>query len=332
MFRFLLTKIFQSILIIWGITTLLYGVFYLLEDPVNYMVGEQADEKTKEKIRIKYGLDKPMTTQYFHYLHQLSPIGQKEDSTWGVKAPDMGISYQNEVKVRELIGQHLTGSAVLTLFALGFAAVIGISLGIVAALYHNTIYDKLIIGVSVLGISAPSFFVGIIFIWLFAVVFRNITGLDAGGYLFDVHPFTGERIYVWKNLWLPMLALGIRPLAVFVQLTKSAMLDIMQMDYIRTAYAKGLSHFIVIVRHTLRNALSPVLTAVTGWLASLLAGAFFIEYIFNWKGIGKLTIDALTNHDFPIILGCCITVGTIFVVVNVLTDILYAVLDPRVKI
>jgi len=137
---------------------------------------------------------------------------------------------------------------------------------------------------------------------------------------------------VLRNLLLPALALGVRPLAIFIQLTRSSLLDVLSLDYVRTAQAKGLASWVVLTRHALRNALNPVLTAVTSWLASLLAGAFFIEYIFNWQGIGKLMIDALTQNDFPVIIGCALTVGSIFVLISILTDWLYAWLDPRVQL
>ena len=143
---------------------------------------------------------------------------------------------------------------------------------------------------------------------------------------------TGEKYLSLKNLILPALTLGIRPLAIITQLTRSAMLDVLNQDYIRTAYAKGLSKSTVIFKHALRNALNPVLTAVTGWFAELLAGAFFVEYIFGWKGIGKITVDALDKLDFPVVMGSVLVTATLFVIINILADILYSIVDPRVKI
>jgi peptide/nickel transport system permease protein len=128
-----------------------------------------------------------------------------------------------------------------------------------------------------------------------------------------------------------MCALAIRPLAVFIQLTRATMMDILQLDYIRTAHAKGISETKIIFIHALRNAMNPITTSIMGWFASLLAGAFFIEYIFNWRGIGKLSIDALSNRDFPVILGCTLFIGIIFVGMNILTDILYRWIDPRIR-
>lgn len=294
------------------------------------MVGDNADAKTKQAIIQKYGLDRPLYQQYASYLNGISPLGWKEGAL-KLKSPDLGISYQTDQPVSAMIAAHWGGSAILATAALIFAIVIGISLGLIAALKKDTFWDRLIVSVSVIGISAPSFFVAVVLIALFAVAFRSWTHLDATGYLIEPNLMTGQDIIVWKNLLLPAIALGIRPLAVFVQLTRSSMIDVLDRDYIRTAYAKGLSPLMVILKHALKNALNPVITAVTGWLASLLAGAFFVEFIFNWKGIGKLAIDALNNHDFPVILGCTLLIGVIFVAVNMLTDVLYRVLDKRVK-
>ncbi|RMG54503.1 MAG: ABC transporter permease subunit, partial [Bacteroidetes bacterium] len=231
-----------------------------------------------------------------------------------------------------LIAGRAGGTLILALTAILFAATLGISLGVFAALRRDSWWDRSILSFSVLGISAPSFFIGVLMAWLFAVRLRPWTGLQVSGYLFEENIFAPGQHLVLKNLLLPTLALGIRPLAVFIQLSRSSMIDVLQTDYIRTAHAKGLAPAIVLARHALRNALNPVLTAVTGWLASLLAGAFFIEYIFNWQGIGKLTIDALNTQDFPVIIGCALFVGLVFVLISIATDLLYAWLDPRVRL
>ena len=167
--------------------------------------------------------------------------------------------------------------------------------------------------------------------YFFAIVLGPYTGLNLTGSYFEYDDYTGEKYIVIKNLILPALTLGIRPLAIITQLTRSAMLDVLNQDYIRTAYAKGLSKRKVIFKHALRNALNPVLTAVTGWFAELLAGAFFVEYIFGWKGIGKITVDALDKLDFPVVMGSVLVTATLFVIINILSDVLYSIVDPRVK-
>jgi peptide/nickel transport system permease protein len=172
----------------------------------------------------------------------------------------------------------------------------------------------------------------VIFAWLFAYVLKAYTGLSMTGSLFSINLETGEQFINIKHIILPGLALGVRPFSIIMQLTRSNLIDVMQQDYIRTARAKGLSEFQVIMRHALRNALNPVITAASGWFASLLAGAFFIEYIFSWKGLGKVTIDALQQSDLPVVMGAVLLIASIFIVVNIIVDLLYVVLDPRVKI
>ncbi|MBX7242326.1 MAG: ABC transporter permease [Bacteroidia bacterium] len=331
MLIFIVRRIIQGLGILWGLITLLFLIFYVLDSPVNYMVGENADEKIVKNIVEKYGLDRPLLTQYADYLHRLSPV-RKEKEKWVFDSPDLGVSYQNDKPVGELIGEHWFGSAVLALFSLLFASFFGISMGIIAGLYKDRFPDRLIVSLSVLGISAPSFFVAVLLIAIFSVALNSLTHLNATGYLMETGVYSGESRIVWKNLFLPVIALGVRPLAVFVQLTRASLSEVMQTDYIRTARAKGLSPLRVLIVHALRNALNPVITSVTGWLASLLAGAFFVEFIFNWKGIGKLAIEALQKHDFPVILGCTLMVGIVFVGVSILTDVLYKISDPRVTV
>lgn len=343
----ILAQILQGILVIWGIVSLLFAIFYGLGDPTEFLVGDQADEATKMAVRKKYGLDKPITVQYLTYLNGLSPLGwvpaDQEASTshWGIlsweqgsialKAPDLGRSFQTNKAVAPMIIDRLEGTLILAMTAILFAGIFGIGLGTFAALKRDTWWDRVILSVSVVGISAPSFFMGVLIAWIFAVVLGDWTGLNITGHIFEEKVFEQGREVVLKNLFLPALALGIRPLAIFTQLTRSSMIDVLHADYIRTARAKGLPARTVLIRHALRNALNPVITSITGWLASLLAGAFFIEYIFNWQGIGKLMIDALEKEDLPVILGTAIFIGAVFVGITILTDATYRLLDPRIR-
>ena len=173
---------------------------------------------------------------------------------------------------------------------------------------------------------------GIIIAYVFGFVLTKYTGLHITGNWFDIDGITGQRTLALRNLILPAITLGIRPLAIITQLTRSAMLDVLDQDYIRTAYAKGLKRKTVIWKHALKNALNPVITAVTGWFAELLAGAFFVEYIFGWQGIGKATVDALDKLDYPVVMGSVLISAAFFVFMNIVADILYGVFDPRVRI
>ena len=227
--------------------------------------------------------------------------------------------------------EALPGTIILAFAAMLIAVLIGIPLGMVAAVKQNTWMDTTAVFSSIIGISAPSFFMGIIIAYLFGFVWSDWTGLHLTGSWFDIDD-EGHKRLTLQNLILPALTLGIRPLAIITQLTRSSMLDVLDQDFIRTAYAKGLSKRTVVIKHGLRNSLNPVITAITGWFAELLAGAFFIEYIFGWRGIGKITVDALEKLDFPVVMGSVLISACFFILINILSDILYGLVDPRVRI
>jgi peptide/nickel transport system permease protein len=317
MLYFIANRLWQGTWVLFGIVSVLFVIFFALGDPTEYMVAERADAATKAAIRKKYALDQPLPAQYWHYLQRLAH-------------GDLGRSFQSDRPVWESLRTHAEGTAILATAAMLIAMLLGVSLGVAAALLRHTWIDSAIVGISMLGISAPSFFVAIVLAWLFAVLLHPFTGLRITGYIFEPAIFSYGNAVVWRNLLLPAVALGIRPLAVFVQLTRTSLVSVLSEDYIRTARAKGASATRVIIRHALRNALNPVITSITGWFASLLAGAFFVESIFQWRGLGKLTIDALNEHDFPVIIGCALLVGIIFIVMNIITDLLYRFLDPRI--
>lgn len=347
MLRFISKKIVYGFLVLAGVVVIVFFLFQGFGDPARLVLGQTGDKKTIENIRRELALDQPKWKQFMLYLNDVSPLAvhsKKEiedkqlkgffiggDTKFAIKLPYLRRSYQTKKNVGEVLLEALPGTLTLALAAMLIATVFGILLGILAAVKQGTWMDTGSILASVLGISAPSFFMGIVLAYIFGFVFTQYTGLHMTGSLFDTDPFTGRSLQL-KNLVLPALTLGIRPLAIITQLTRSAMLDVMDQDYIRTAYAKGLSGRVVIFRHALRNALNPVITAVTGWFAELLAGAFFVEYIFGWKGIGKITVDALEKLDFPVVMGSVLVTATFFIIVNLLADLLYGVVDPRVRI
>jgi peptide/nickel transport system permease protein len=253
------------------------------------------------------------------------------DRQFGIKIPYLRKSYQSKREVWTILMQALPGTLMLALAAMAIAIALGIPLGVVAAVRQNSWIDTSAIFSSIVGISAPSFFMGIIMVYLFGFVLSEWTGLHIAGSWFVIDD-NGQRRLSLQNLILPAVTLGIRPLAIITQLTRSAMLDVLDQDYIRTAYAKGLSRRTVIWKHGLRNALNPVITAITGWFAELLAGAFFVEYIFGWQGIGKVTVDALEKLDYPVVMGSVLISASFFILINILADILYGVVDPRVRL
>jgi len=338
------------LLILFGVVSIVFLLFNALSsDPSKLLVGQRTNSASLEQAKKALHLDEPVWKRYVLYLNDLSPVALISTSDasagnyeyypiytaktriWVLKLPYLGRSYITKKKVSDMLGNALFGTAVLAFTAILFACITGIALGVWAALRVQTWIDKSIVMFSVFGISMPSFFVALLIAYLFGYVWHALTGLEMMGSLLIYNPVTGTPQVQLKNLILPALALGIRPLAVITQLTRNAMLEVLSQDYIRTAYAKGLSTYKVVLRHALRNALNPVLTAVSGWLAELLAGSFFIEYIFAWKGIGKITVDALNNFDFPVVMGAVLFTAFIFIVISILTELLYAQLDPRIK-
>lgn len=351
MIRWLAKRILNGFLVIWGIVTLLFLVFSGLGDPSQMVAGQRSDLGTLESIRAAYYLDKPLPVQYLLYLRDLSPVSTihetdpnfssyrykklfraGEETLFVVKRPYMRRSFQTNREVSTMIVEKLPGTFILGIAAMLLASILGISLGTLSGLKKDSWLDRAVVFCTLLGVSAPSFFIGVLMLWVLAILLGDFTGLNATGYMIQPDVFGEGNRVVWRNLILPATALGIRPLAIITQLTRSSMIEVLASDYIRTARAKGMSKFQVVLKHALRNALNPVLTSISGWFASLLAGAFFIELIFNWQGIGKLTIDALNKNDYPVILGCALVIGVLFVLVNITVDFFYTRLDPRVKL
>ncbi len=340
-------KSFYSLLVLLGVEVLVFFMFQGFGDPARLIVGQTGDKKTMENIRRDLYLDQPKWKQFVFYLNDVSPIciHSKEDIARkvlqgifvgtdikaGLKIPYLRKSYQTKKNVGTVLMEALPGTILLAIAAMMFATFMGIFLGVTAAVKKGSWIDTTAVLSSIAGISAPSFFMAIIIAYLFGIVLHPYTGLNLTGSWFDIDEVTGEKYLTLKNLILPAFTLGIRPLAIITQLTRSSMLDVMSQDYIRTAYAKGLPARTVIFRHALRNALNPVVTAITGWFAELLAGAFFIEYIFGWRGIGKITVDALEKLDYPVVMGAVLISACIFILINMLADVLYGVLDPRIR-
>ena len=246
--------------------------------------------------------------------------------------PYLRKTYQTRRNVSSIIAEAFPKTLLLATVAILFAFIIGVTIGILSAIYKDSLFDRIAMVISVLGMSLPSFFAAILIAWVFAFLLADYTGLNMTGSLFTVDDFGRGEYLDLKNLILPALTLGMRPLGLIVELTRNSMLEVMTQDYIRTARAKGLSEAQVVIKHALRNALNPVVTAVSGWYASLMAGAVFVEYVFDWKGIGVVIVDALDKYDFPVIMGTVLFISVILLMINILTDISYAMLDPRVEL
>ncbi|MBP5527471.1 MAG: ABC transporter permease [Bacteroidales bacterium] len=347
-----------GLLVLLGVVTLVFFLFNILPgDPARMMLGQRADQESIAIINRDLGRDKPVGLQYLNYLNDLAPLSFHNNSDSAsffflsdekyapyttlmrvgstsvvLKAPYLRRSYQSQRRVSEILSTAFPQTALLAVVAMLLAMLLGITLGVLSALHKDTWVDRTILVFSTLGMSLPSFFAAILIAWLFAYVLADWTHLNMFGNLYTVDDYgCGEYIDL-KNLILPALTLGIRPLATLTQLTKNSMLEALSQDYIRTARAKGLSHRRVVVHHALRNALNPVVTSASGWLASLLAGAVFVEYVFDWKGMGVVIVDGLEKYDFPVVMGTILFICLLLVIINILTDILYGLLDPRVRV
>jgi peptide/nickel transport system permease protein len=355
--QYITKKIFYGIVVLFGVITVIFFLFNVLPgDPAIVMLGQRANKEAVDAIHKDLGTDRPIMEQYGMYLNDLSPISihnyKNDKSLWYLnhtkyswkplftigknksvvlKFPHLRRSYISKRPVSDIIIETLPETAVLAFSSILIASIIGIFLGILSAVKQNTFYDRLSLVFAVLGMAAPSFFVGLIIAWLFGYVLRDYTGLSPTGSLFDIDVWEGSQLKL-KNLVLPAITLGIRPLAIVVQLMRSSLLDVMSQDYIKTAKAKGLTLRSVIIKHALKNALNPVVTAISGWFAGLMAGAIFVEKIFSWKGIGYEVFEALTKNDLPVVMGATIIFATIFVITNIVVDIVYGLLDPRVRL
>ena len=344
---FIHKAMYAVIVIVLVVVIITSIVFVAPVDPTRLTFGQRMDEKTVELKKQQLGLDQPYHVQLRRYLTDLSPIYIGSKLKWkpayrgayasigtshalGIKLPHFRESYQTGRSVSEMLLQAFPLTIILATASLLLALVIGLLCGIVAALKQHSWIDNLIVSVSTLGYSVPSYVTAIVLGVVFGYYLRSTFGLNIQGSLFEINNL-GDDIIVWKNLILPAIALGIRPIAIITQLTRSAVINVLDEKYVLVARAKGLSQFKLVRDHVLRNAFNPILTALSGWFAALLAGAFFVEFIFNFKGIGFITVTALLNYDVPVILGSLVCTSSLFILINIVVDMLYSFLDPRVK-
>ena len=350
-------KIFDISITLFGVVTIIFFLFNVLPgDPAQMMLGQNENSEQLNILKKKYGFDKPVFKQYLYYLNDLSIVSihskdpvnlsylkegkysyldliETKKNKIVLKTPYLRDSYQkNGLSVSEIIKNTLPNTVVLAVSAISIAIIFGLLLGIFSALNKNTWIDYSIQIFSTLGMSIPSFFSAIIFAWLFGYVLSDLTGLNMTGSLYELDNFGEKMSLQLKNLILPSIVLGIRPIAVISQMMRNSLLKVLTKNYITTAYAKGLSKFDVIKNHAIKNSLNPVVTALSGWFASMLAGSVFVEYIFGWNGLGKEIVDALNKLDVPVLIGSVLTISIVFIMINIFVDIIYTWLDPRTKI
>ena len=352
MLAVVLEKGSSGLLTLLGVATVVFFLFNVLGDPAQMMLDQNASEEQRLKIQQKYGFDLPVYQQYLYFLNDISPLSIHNSTSQSLnfysrekysgyrftlgntilalKWPYLRTSYQRQgKKVSTIIQETLPNTFILALSSISVAVFLGLFLGVLAGYYKGSSLDRFLLFFSTLGMSLPSFFSAIIFSWIFGHVLADFTGLNMTGSLYEMDDFGEAHHLQLKNLLLPAFVLGIRPIAVIVQLVRSGLIDVLQQEYIKTAYAKGLSAIQVVYRHALKNTLNPVITAVSGWFASMLAGAVFVEYIFGWRGLGKEIVTALNTLDIPVVMGAVLVIASLFVIINILVDFLYIYIDPK---
>ena len=305
LWSYLFRRLSQSLFVLLGLSVVVFGLLHLSGDPIRLLAPLDTTAEELEVMRKAHGLDRPLPEQYWNFL---------TNALQG----DFGKSIRNGLPALELALERLPATAVLTLTAYSIALIVAFPIGILAAINMNTWIDRILMGFALLGQSMPVFWLGILLMLLFAV---NLQILPATG-----------RHDGWRSLILPGITLGMFNMARTARLLRSELLEVMGVDYIKTARGKGLSEQVVIWRHALRNALIPMVTLLGLDLGALLAGSVITETIFAWPGIGRLAVDSIYARDFPVVQAVVCVVAVVYVAINLLVDILYVFLDPRIRL
>lgn len=305
MSKYIVKRLLAMIPVIIGITLLVFFIMKLAPgDPARMILGDQATEEALAAKREELGLNSPMIIQYLRYMG-------------GLLHGDMGVSYINNKPVASEVLSRFPATFNLALVSAAVSVLLAIPLGIIAAIKQNTIFDHVSMVISLIGISMPAFWLALMLMLLFSVKLRwlPVQGMNDG----------------WKSFILPSIAIGFMNMAAIARTTRSSMLDTVRQDYIRTARAKGISEKEVIFHHSFRNALIPTVTVVGVQLGGLMGGAVLTETVFAWPGLGRYVVQAVNARDTPAVMGCIILLAVAFSLVNLLVDLLYGFIDPRVK-
>ncbi|CAM3640462.1 ABC transporter permease [Brevibacillus invocatus] len=301
---YILQRIFSGMIVMLGLSIFSFALLHLIPgDPAQLMLGGKATAEQIANLREQLGLNKPLPSQYFQYIQ-------------GLLTGDLGDSYKTGRPVLYELLERFPATAKLAFTGTIIAIALGIPLGIIAARHKGGKLDRLLLAIATVGFSLPTFWCGLLVIMVFAVKLGWFP--IAGG--------TG-----WRDLILPAFTLGVLQSTIIIRLTRSTMVEVLGNEYIRTARAKGLNESIIMVRHAFRNVMVPVVTVLGLQIASLLGGAIITEQVFNWPGIGTLSIEAISNRDFPIIQGSIMLIGFVYVIVNLIVDLLYMLIDPRIQ-
>ena len=329
---YIVKRLAMLVPVMLGVSIIAFSLIHLAPgDPARTMLGERATQEQLNEIREKYGLDKPLYIQYGIWLN-------------GVLHGDLGRSITTHDEVAKEIGDRFPNTMELAIAAMLFAVIVGVFAGIISATKQYSITDYTCMGVALFGISMPVFWLGIMLMMIFGVF---LGWLPIGGRIDLLIPFqrvTGFMVFdsiitgnfpalisVLRHLVLPAIALGTIPMAMIARVSRSSMLEVLRQDFIRTERAKGLSERMVIYKHAVRNAMVPVVTVIGLNFGLLLAGAILTETVFSWPGIGRLVVNAVYERDYPLVVGCILVFAIVFVIVNLITDILYTRIDPRIQ-
>jgi len=325
-------RLLSLVPVLIGMTLVVFAIIRLIPgDPAQVILGQQATKEAVATLTKELGLDKPWYIQYIDYVKQLL-------------SGDLGTSLRTRAPINEELWPYLAATVELTLVAMIIAVVIGVNAGIISAWYSHSWFDYVAMVLALIGVSMPIFWLGLMEQWVFSI---NLGWLPSTGredvrnpveaitnlYLIDtlLQGRMDQFIQVLKHLVLPSIALATIPMAIIARMTRSTMLEVMKSDYIRTARAKGLHMFWVVYKHSLKNAVIPVLTVIGLQTGLLLGGAILTETIFGWPGIGRYIYDAINYRDYPVIQSGILVIATIFVIINLIVDLLYALIDPRIK-
>jgi len=293
--------------VIWGIATIVFLLMFAVPgDPARMLIGQRSDEKAEKAIREKFKLDRPLHVQYFNFLGRLARL-------------DLGRSYVKRIRVRDLLLGNAMATVKLTVASIVMAVVLGVTAGIVAAYFRGRWIDLSVITGSVFGVSIPIFWLGLMLMLVFCVYLK-------------VLPLPDPATQDLKHLILPAVTLSAVMIGYIARMTRASLLEVMQQDYIRTARAKGLSKRVAVLKHGVRNAMIPIITIIGINFAALLGGATATETVFSWPGIGMLMVRSIEARDLPVVEGGVVVLASIFVIVNIIVDVSYAFLDPRLKI
>lgn len=332
MLNYIIRRLVMLIPVLIGVSIIAFSLMHLIPgDPARSMLGEKATEDQLELLREELGLNDPLAVQYGRYVGK-------------VITGDLGESVKSGVPIAEELASRLPATFELSIFAMGVAIVIGVLAGVIAAVKQYSWFDNISMTGALFGVSMPIFWLGLMLIWVFAVILGWLP--PSGRLSLDVELETITNMYLldslltgnweafadaFKHLLMPGLALGTIPMAIIARMTRSSMLEVMRQDYIRTAKAKGLAKFLVIFQHALKNAFLPVLTVIGLQFGYLLGGAVLTETIFSWPGVGRYVYLSILGRDYPVVQSTILVVATIFVIVNLITDILYKYIDPRIS-